>query len=342
MKGFDLAKRLCIPLLVFLLGGCKNNTDTPDVSGIRAELSVKRFEKELFSLDSTRFNTELDKLQAANPNFGENFVFRILGADPKWSPDSVSGYVHGFVKAFKNVYDSSQAVFKDFTPYLNEIRQALRFLKYYFPDYKAPVKVITYIGPLDGFGDILTDDALIIGLHQHLGRNFSLYSSGLVQETYPGYLSSRFEPGYIVINCMKNIISDMYPEKMEDKPLVQQMVEKGKRLYVLSKLLPNKEEYQLIGYKKEQLKDAYSGERTIWDMFVKNNLLQNIDNSITKNYVSEGPKTQELGETSPGNIGSFAGWQIVKKYMQKDPAIKLTQLMNTDAETIFREARYKP
>ena len=337
-----MTKKLIIPLLVFFLAGCKDDGKIPDVSGIQIELSTKRFEKELFSLDTSRFNTEFDKLQAANPNFGENFVFKILGADPKWSPDSVSGYVHGFVRAFKNVYDSSQSIFKDFTPYQNEIKHGLQFLKYYFPDYKAPRKIITYIGPMDGFGDILSDDALIVGLHHHLGRNFSLYKSGLVQETYPEYLSDRFEPSYIVINCMKNIIMDMYPENMDDKPMIQQMVEKGKKLYLLAKLLPRTEEFKLIGYKKEQLEDAYSHERIIWDMFVQNNLLQTIDINITKNYVNEGPKTQELGEASPGNIGSFAGWQIVKKYMQKNPGVKPGQLMATDAETIFQEAKYKP
>ena len=111
---------------------------------------------------------------------------------------------------------------------------------------------------------------------------------------------------------------------------------------MLAKLLPYTEEYKLIGYRKEQLDDAYAHERIIWDLFVQNNFLQTIDNNIIKNYIGEGPKTQELGEASPGNIGSFAGWQITKKYMMKNPKLSLLQLMATDAETIFQEARYKP
>jgi uncharacterized protein YjaZ len=113
-------------------------------------------------------------------------------------------------------------------------------------------------------------------------------------------------------------------------------------LYLLSKLLPYSEEYKLIGYTEKQLKDCYEHEAAIWDLFVQNNFLQTIDNNLIKNYVGEGPKTQELGEASPGNIGSFAGWQIVKKYMEKNPKVKLQQMMTTDAETIFRESKYKP
>lgn len=169
-----------------------------------------------------------------------------------------------------------------------------------------------------------------------------MYNLSWVQEVYAGYISNRFEPGYIAINCMKNIVLDMYPEKNEDQSLVIQMVDKGKKLYMLSKLLPAEPENKLIGYTEKQMKDAYAGEAMIWDLFIQNDLLQTIDNNIIKNYVGEGPKTQELGEDSPGNIGSFAGWQIVKKFMKKNPGTKLPDLMNMPAETIFQKAKYKP
>lgn len=333
---------IAVILLATALFSCNNSRTAPDVSGIKVELSTQRFEKEFFSLDTANFMVNLDRLQAKYPSFGENYLTTILNADPKWSADSIAGYVRGFILAYKNVYDTSQIVFNNFAPYENEIRKGLQFLKYYFPNYKAPQKIITYIGPLDGYGDILADDAFIIGLHHHLGKQFSLYGSALVQETYPDYITMRFDPDHIAVNCMKNIVLDMFPENMEDKPLVQQMVEKGKRLYLLSKLLPSTDEYKLIGYSKEQLAGAYSHEANIWNLFVQNNFLQTIDNNVIKNYVTDGPKTQELGESSPGNIGSFAGWQIIKKYMSKNPKMSLQQLMAADAEIIFQEAKYKP
>lgn len=330
------------PVAVLLLFSCSNNPKTPDVSGIKIELTSMRFDKELFTIDTANFAANLDILIAKYPSFGENFLATILNADPKWSADSTADYVHGFTSAYRQVYDTALIVFKDFTVHENEIKNGLQFVTYYFPDFKVRKKIITYIGPMDGYGDILSDDAIIIGLHHHLGKHFSLYKSNFVQETYPPYISNRFEPDYIAVNCMKNIINDLYPEKMDDKPLIQQMVEKGKRLYVLSKILPDKEEYKLIGYTKEQLQAVYEHEASVWDLFVQNNFLQTIDNNIIKNYIGEGPKTQELGEASPGNIGSFAGWQIIKKFMQKNSKYTLPQLMNTDAELIFQQAKYKP
>ncbi len=329
-------------LLSVFIFSCNNGEKIPDVSSIKIELSTQRFEKDLFGLDTANYSAQLDQLQAKYPSFGENFLTTVLNCDPKWPADSTANYVRGFTHAYKSLYDSAEIVFKDFAPYEKDIKQGLQFLKYYFPEYKAPNRIITYIGPVDGFGDILDYDAIIIGLHQHLGKNYSLYQSALVQETYPTYITNRFEPGYIAINCMKNIVLDMFPENIEDKPLVQQMVEKGKRLYILAKLMPYTEEYKLIGYTKEQLADTYAHEKNVWDLFVQNNLLQTIDNNVIKNYIGDSPKTQELGEAAPGNIGSFAGWQIVKKYMQKNSKTSLKQLMNTDAETIFAEAKYKP
>ncbi len=334
--------RLIISLcLVSLLFSCGQNKE-PDISEVKIELSTRRFEKDLFALDTNNLAPQLDQLIARYPSFGENFLSTILNTDPRWSADSANMYVKGFITAYRNVYDSSEKVFADFSPYEKEIKKGLQFLKYYFPAYKAPHHIITYIGPMDGYGDILTEDALIIGLHHHLGKNFSMYNLSWVQEVYAGYISNRFEPGYIAINCMKNIVLDMYPEKNEDQSLVIQMVDKGKKLYLLSKLLPAEPENKLLGYTEKQMKDAYAGEATIWDLFVKNELLQTIDNNVIKNYVGEGPKTQELGEDSPGNIGSFAGWQIVKKFMKKNPETKLPDLMNMSAETIFQKAKYKP
>ena len=63
---------------------------------------------------------------------------------------------------------------------------------------------------------------------------------------------------------------------------------------------------------------------------------------LQKNYVQDGPKTEEMGDDSPGYIGLFIGWRIVEKYMDENPKVTLEQLMQTDPRKIFEESKYKP
>jgi hypothetical protein len=328
--------------VLLFAASCGDAVKAPDVSGIEVKMTVQRFEKDFFAADTNKMTAEIDRLTQQYPGFMPSFMVRILNADPKWPNDTVASYVRNFIAPFRRVNDSAQLIFNNFTPYENEIKQSVRYLKYYFPEYKAPDKVITYVGPLDGFGDIIAPDAFIIGLHHHFGKNSGFYKNDMVRQTYPGYITEHFEPYSIAVNCMKNVVDEMIPGNNDDKPLVQQMVQRGKRLYLLSKLLPQAEEYKLIGYTAAQTKACYTNEARIWDLFIQNDYLQVTDKSILKNYIGESPKTQELGEDSPGDIGSFAGWQIVKKYMAKNPKTTLQQLIAMDANTIFQEAKYKP
>jgi len=58
--------------------------------------------------------------------------------------------------------------------------------------------------------------------------------------------------------------------------------------------------------------------------------------------MNDGPKTITMGEKSPGFIGQFVGWQIVKKWMEQDAKRTLPLLLQTPPKQIFEEAKYKP
>jgi hypothetical protein len=64
---------------------------------------------------------------------------------------------------------------------------------------------------------------------------------------------------------------------------------------------------------------------------------------VIQTYIGEGPFTQGFSqELSPGNIGQWLGWQIIKKYLSKNPDITPEELMKTDSKIILEEAKYKP
>lgn len=330
---------VCIACL--LLCSCSGDT-APDVSAIKINLTTERFEKKLFDTTAPSLSSYLLQLQNSNPAFTGIFINQVLGADPKWNADTTAAYVNMFVKSYRTVYNDAEKIYNDFSKYEQEIKKAMQYVKHYFPSYKVPNKLITYIGPADGDGDGISNEAIIVGLHYHLGKHNPLYKTDMVQAIYPDYITMTFEPEYIPVNIAKQVVNEIYPLTQADKPLVNQMVEKGKQLYILSKLLPGTPEHVLIGYTDKQLKDCYKEEGKVWDMFVKANLLQSLDKNMMQRYIEPGPKTDELGADAPGNIGSFAGWQIVKKYMKKNPAVTPKQLITLDEESIFQEAKYKP
>ncbi|RYG05482.1 MAG: hypothetical protein EOO02_03690 [Chitinophagaceae bacterium] len=335
--------------------GCKSG-DHPDVSGIRVNLETQRFEKDFFTIDTNNIEQGLRKMQSLYPTFFPDFVKGILGLPPLENGDPLTiPSIKRFIGDYKPVKDSVDKVFKNLERTTEDIREGLQYVKHYYPAYKTPEKFITFIGPMDAafeastasYGDAVTEDALttdaiIIGLQLHMGSKFSMYLSEMGQALYPAYISRRFAPEYIPVNTMKNIIDDIYPENTVGKSLVEKMVEKGKRLHVLDKLMPETADTLKIGYTEKQLKGCFDNEGLIWNFILANSLAFNTDPGIIKGYIGEAPNTPELGEGSPGYIGLFIGRQIVRKYAEKFPDAKLEEIMKMDARKLFEQSKYRP
>ena len=339
-----------IALLLCTLFAC-GDKKIPDVSGIKVALTAERFDKDFFALDTNNLMPSLQQLGQKYPHFITDYFQHILGLPPfAGNAGEATQLVKQFIRDYTPVQVAVNKTFPSTGAIEAEVKKGLQFVKHYFPEYKTPDRLIFYIGPMDAvyqaslgsYGDAITAGGLAVGLQLHLGKDFSLYNSDMGRSLYPAYISRRFTPAYIPVNCMKNVIDDIYPEKIAGKTLVEQMIEKGKRLYVLDKLMPQTPDTLKIGYTDLQLKGCYKNEGRIWNFFLVNSLLLNNDPGLIKSYMGEAPNTPELGEGSPGYIGLFTGWQIVKKYMEKKPALKLQTLLQTPAMDIYQQSKYKP
>ena len=64
-----------------------------------------------------------------------------------------------------------------------------------------------------------------------------------------------------------------------------------------------------------------------------------------RHFINDGPFTTAKGfgaGTAP-RIGAFTGWQIIKKYMAKNPDVTMQQLLEeTDSDDILNKSKYKP
>jgi hypothetical protein len=60
-------------------------------------------------------------------------------------------------------------------------------------------------------------------------------------------------------------------------------------------------------------------------------------------YIGEAPFTSVFSqEDSPGNIGTWIGWQMVKKFEGAKPELKINAVMQASAKQILEEGKYKP
>jgi hypothetical protein len=338
-------KRIFFPLLILFVS-CKTGKKLPDVSNIQVSVHVERFDQALFAIDTNHVEQSLLDLGRQYPYFISDFAVNILGTGPLADTSEQAFFAfRRFVSSYAPVKDSLDLKFGPseggMIPIEKGLQKGFQYLKYYFPKYNLPPKVVSYIGPFDAPGVALTRYTLAIGLQLYAGRYFPFYLSSQGQELFPVYISRRFEPEYVVPNCMKALAEDIFPDQSQGKPLIEQMVEKGKSWWLIDQLLPEMEDSLKTGLTEKQLKWCLANEGQIWNYFLDQNLYS-LEPDLIKNYIGDAPYTQGMPEASPGNIGQWVGWRIVQKYASMHPDSSPEELMKTPARSIFDEAKYKP
>lgn len=333
-------RRFYVFAIFVLLIACTNGKNKPDVSDIKVDVRIDRFEQAFFKIDTNDITAGLADLRNGFPRFYPVFMRDILQVNPM---DTNSLFVfRSIIGNYRPINDSVQEKYKNLGWLKDELEEAFKYVKYYYPNYKVP-GIITFIATFDAPGIILTPDYLGIGLHQYGGKNFSVYQMQPIMQMYPAYISRRFDKEYMTANCMKAIADDIYPDKSVGKPLIEQMVEKGKQWFLLDKFLPDAPDSVKTGYTKKQLEWVEENEGNIWAYFIKNEPdIYTIDPASIQTYLGEAPNTQVMTEASPGNIGQWIGWRIVQEYANKHEDFSVQKILETPAKTIFEDAKYRP
>ncbi len=328
-------------LIVLVLFACNNKSTTPNVSDIKVDVKLERFEKSFFSIDSNNTAPGLLKTRSEFPDFYPDFMQNILGVSGSDNDTATLTITKKFLSSYSSLAAELEKKFSNTTDLEKKIKQGFQFVKYYFSSYKIP-KLVTYIGPLDAPGVAITKNHIAIGLQQFAGKDFKGYYTAEMIQMFPGYITRRFDAKYIPANCMKAIADDLFPDKSNGRPLIEQMIEKGKQWWLVDKFMPNDADSLKTGYTQKQLNWCKENEGLIWNYFVTSQNLEQIEPDVIQNYIGESPTTQGMPESSPGNIGEWVGWQIVKKFAERNQSLTTTQIMDTPARKILTEAKYKP
>ena len=316
-----MKKYFVIVITFFLLVSCdKKSKVEKAVEEISVTLKVDRFDQAFFEAKPN----ELSNLKAEYP-----FFF------PEGTPDDV--WVEKMQnKDWRALYAEVQKKFPDFNKQTTEIEDLFKHFKYYFPETVMP-KIYTVIADMDYNNKaIYANDKLIIALELYLGKTHQFY-------TFPEYLKQNFEERQMMPDIVASYAMRKIPPPSE-KTLLANMIYYGKELYLKDVMLPNHTDAEKIGYTSEQIAWSQENESYIWRFFIEENLLFSSDTKLENRFINQAPFSKfylEIDNESPGRIGQWIGWQIVRSFMENNE-VSLQEMLKMDAKQIFERSKYKP
>lgn len=325
-------------LLVLFLAGCKKDPLDVDVSTIEVKLEFKRLDQDLFALNPAAGQTNPDKL---NEKYGDFFVDYCEGVLRIGNP-TLEGFQYSVAQfitdeSMKTLYEDVQFEFEDLTSVEQQLTQAFRYFKYHFPDSTIP-NIVFNISALN-YAIIATHTTLGIGLDMFLGANYPIYPMvGL-----PKYMYDNMRPAQIVPQAMKGWLQATYETDAKRETLLDYMVFEGKLLYVLDAVLRESADSTKIGFSSEAMQWCTEYEARIWAHLVDQELLYTTQYMNINKWINQAPFVAGIPKDSPGRLGQWVGWQIVRKYMQENPEVTLIELMTEqNSQDILAKSKYKP
>jgi gliding motility-associated lipoprotein GldB len=308
-----------LSISLFLTGCNDSNKVAQDIEKIPLELQVSRFDREFAS-------TTADKISVLRMKYPYLFP----------APDSI--WVAKLNDSLQR--ELFQEVGNTFNSFMDEeagLKQLFKHIKYYFPEQYTP-RVVTVTNDVDYNNRIiLADSLLFIGLDNYLGSEHKYY------EGFQRYIAKSLDRTYMVSDVASAFAKKVVP-KPRDRTFLARMIYFGKELYLKDKLMPAATDMQKIGYTKEELDWAIGSEEPIWRNFVEQEHLYSTDNELNPRFLDPAPFSKfglELDNESPGRLGRYIGWQIIKAFMDNN-SLGLKQMLTMPGEEIFKKSNYKP
>jgi gliding motility-associated lipoprotein GldB len=309
-------------MILFIFCACSTDTISKiDVSNVTVNLDVKRFDVDFYTSD----REGLQELKREYPYFF-----------PKEITDSISlSKIRN--KEEQELFVETQNIYRDFSPVKKQLKSLFKHIKYYHPKFMEP-DVVTMLTNISYDSRVIyADSLLIISLDVYLGKNHEFY------EDYPKYIKENNTQQHLIVDVAEAIIERQIPSSL-DRSFVSKMIYEGKKMYLLDIYLPHIKDKDKIGYEYSKLNWVQSNEEQIWLYFIEKKLLFSTDTKLNKRFLETAPFSKfymEQDNLSPGRVGVWVGWQIVRSYMKHND-VSLQKLLKINELDLFKKSKYKP
>lgn len=326
-----------IIFLSFVISSCSGDKLDVDVSNVEVDLNFERFEKEMFEGSTPEEMAKINEnLIEKGGELYEFYVYEMLRAGSVYD-DSIGTLLSFYVNdsMMQMMMEDLETEFSDFNIVEEQLIDVFKRLKYHLPNSPQPNKIITYNGAFT-FGVVSTDSVIGIGLDMYLGAQ-----NRLVREIrFPQYMKEKMTRDYLSLDVAQSWLMTNVLEEDQGETFLSSMIYYGKLRYILKALLPKSEDHIIMRYNPEEYDFAVASEFEIWEYLIEMNWIYSIDMKVKLRFFEEAPSTVGI-DGSPGRIGQFMGWQIVKQYMEANEDVTIEQLLlETNEAKILKE--YKP
>ncbi|MDD4109671.1 MAG: hypothetical protein PHH93_13225 [Prolixibacteraceae bacterium] len=337
-------KRIYTIIIIFaaislVMISCKRNRLKVDISNIEEEIEIVRFEKELFDISGDDTLAMLSELRDRYPEFFDLFTWKVInagGIEEEYFPVVINQFLTDTM--ILNLKAMSEKEFSDFRKIETDLIKAFKYFRYHFPEMELPV-IYTMIS---GFNQSVVTAENIIGvsLDKYLGRDCHYYPK---LQNIPFYKIKNMHPGKIVSDVVYAWGLTEFDETLNTTTVLDNIIYHGKLMYFTDALLPEVHDTIKIGYTSEQYEWCNSNERHMWNFIIENKKLYSGQRMDILRYINDGPYTTGFPVESPPRTGIWIGWQIVRKYMDKNREVTVGELMNNkDYQQILNDSGYYP
>lgn len=331
---------LLVTVFSFMLTACGNDDDIPrpDISDVKINFKLDRFEQDIFSLDTTQLQLGMQTLLGKYPTMLPLFCNEIIHdqTNPKETPrEALAAFLS--TPQIRFLYDTVQQVYGDLNWLEKDLTKMFRYYKYYFPEKPTP-QIVTMISEYATDAFTAGDSLCGIGLDLFLGETYPGYDP----DVFPFFMRRQFTKEYIQIRLAKAVAQNS-SNGPSGQRLMDIMLHNGKELYLVDCLLPDVPDSLKMGYTRAQMEGCYANEAEVWARLLSEKLLYSSDFDKIRKLVTPSPNAPVVFQEAPGEIGNWVGLRIVKAYMKRYPKTTMNELFQlTDAQRFLELAKYKP
>jgi len=293
------------------------------------KVEIVEFNKVLFAIDTANFEEEYRALALKYPE--------IMYENPH---EEEIAYMKDFVSDtfMLRINRLAMETFPDISAVADDVKGVYQHVRYYYPEMPIPPTFTDVLGVYYNRPISIGDESIIIGLDFYLSNKDLVYD----RIGFSRYQSRRCQPIALTRDLAEEFYFNIYGNKKNQKNVLDEMIEEGKRLYFIEAMNPVLPDSVVLGYSASQMEWAEDNEGAVWAAVVGNNMLYSNLLEHRRLLFNDGPFTVAFSDRAPARLGEFLGLQIVRSYMSNNDVTFKEFMETNDYQDVLQKSRYKP